>query len=108
MRDRLIELIKQTVHPYFAEEIADNLLANGVIVQPCKVGGAVYFLQNNRIAYGIVSNLIINETNKCFEVWEIDEHNEIAQEWTIPSCEFGKTVFLTKEEAEEALKGGAE
>lgn len=37
MRDRLIELIKDIVHPYFAETIADHLLANGVIVPPCKV-----------------------------------------------------------------------
>ena len=44
MRDRLIKLIKDIVHPYFAETLADHLLANGVIVPPCKVGDTVYYL----------------------------------------------------------------
>ena len=54
MRDRLIELIKQV--PYgvsvgakftqqFSEKMADNLLANGVIVPPCKVGDTVYYIE---------------------------------------------------------------
>lgn len=59
MRDRLIELIKQAEKqeclnavcgdidflidsPKGAEFIADYLLANGVIVPPCKVGDIVY------------------------------------------------------------------
>lgn len=37
-RERLIAIIKQSVVPYFAEEIADNLLKNGVIVPPVKKG----------------------------------------------------------------------
>ena len=32
-REKLIELIRQEVVPYFAEKIADHLLANGVTVQ---------------------------------------------------------------------------
>lgn len=40
-RDRLIELIQNAVNGcarHWAEIIADYLLANGVIVPPCKVG----------------------------------------------------------------------
>ena len=33
MRDKLIELIQHEVVPYFAERIADHLIANGVTVQ---------------------------------------------------------------------------
>ena len=36
MRDRLVELIDKDY--LFAEDIADNLIANGVIVPPCKMG----------------------------------------------------------------------
>ena len=51
MRDRLIELLKETFEytrgtcidfDESAEINADNLLANGVIVPPCKVGQTVY------------------------------------------------------------------
>ena len=56
MRDRLIELVKQRL-PYgvsvgakfeqrFCEKVADYLLANGVIVPPCKIGDKVYYLAN--------------------------------------------------------------
>ena len=46
MRDRLIELISGIVscaedERTFSEIIADHLLANGVIVPPCKVGQTV-------------------------------------------------------------------
>jgi hypothetical protein len=34
MRDRLVELISEIVHPYFAEGIADKLIENGVILAP--------------------------------------------------------------------------
>ncbi len=46
MRDRLVELIKDSVDGcanYWAQLIADNLIANGVIVPPCKVGDTVYY-----------------------------------------------------------------
>ena len=32
MRDRLIELLEKRMHPYLADDIADYLLANGVVV----------------------------------------------------------------------------
>lgn len=34
-KEKLIELAKHIVVPYFAKEIADYLVANGVIVQKC-------------------------------------------------------------------------
>ena len=48
MRDRLVKAIKDSLIKHIdkscllAENIADDLLANGVIVPPCKVGDTVY------------------------------------------------------------------
>jgi hypothetical protein len=39
MRDRLMALINDVVHPCHAGALADYLIENGVIVPPCKVGG---------------------------------------------------------------------
>ena len=49
MKERLIELLKNTpdLDTLFGnewEEAADYLLANGVIVPPCKVGDTVYII----------------------------------------------------------------
>ena len=53
-RDRLIELIQNALAAYGTEAnadckpqdfIADFVLANGVIVPPCKVGDIVYILE---------------------------------------------------------------
>lgn len=44
-RERLIELLNVDMSGCdgdYAEEMADYLIANGVIVQPCKVGETVY------------------------------------------------------------------
>lgn len=45
MKERLIELLRKSGASFeraLPEEIADYLLANGVIVLPCKVGDTVY------------------------------------------------------------------
>ena len=80
------------------------------IKTPCKVGDYIWFIQNDRLVLGLVQNITVNNNGSLFAyVYEIDEHNEIENEWSIPLCDFGKTVFLTKEEAEAKLeKRGAE
>lgn len=97
MRDRLIELIKQV--PYgatvgakftqqFSEKMADNLLVNGVIVLPCKVGTRVY---------RIVPDISVTwpDPTEYKTIWDNFKLTDIYN--------FGKTVFLTREEAEKAL-----
>ena len=110
-RERLIELVWNsianrlgTVFRENVEDIADDLLANGVIVPSCKVGDIVY----------VVSRYYTGswEIYEC-EICEIT----IYEKNTFMKCEkgrkfvfglnagqIGKTVFLTKEEAEQALK----
>lgn len=109
------------------ERIADHLLANGVIVLPCKVGDTVYWLSYNRDACadcGCYSSFYGMDAmcDKHYELWPeiIDPSNDdehcpkhfieiIERKTTLDwiAChwdEFGKTVFLTREEAEAALK----
>ena len=107
MKDRLIELISglpfsAEYEKYnsleFAEHLADHLLANGVIVPPCKAGDTVYMV-------GVFTGQII-ETKV-----EAIHHNESGiylclENFTTASIDqqLGKTVFLTKEEAEAELE----
>lgn len=121
MRDRLIELIKQKSFVYVPCDrdcggcdntemyedsiisLADHLLANGVIVPPCKVGDTVYYVYKG--------NTIVNA---LVEDWK----KEASGDWLFRACfsmngssvtllfgdnKIGKTVFLTREEAEKAL-----
>lgn len=72
--------------------IADYLLKNGVIVPPVKIGDTVYQTDTaGRIYASTVKNIIYDTSSITFDERAI-----------------GTTVFLTKEEAEKALKGGAE
>ena len=104
MRDRLIELLDECIEAEFPwdhnGDIADYLLANGVIVPPCKVGDMVWFIRKD-----IKSEIIETNVEKV-----VLKHGGLyiklgcnaMYETTCNSI--GKTVFLTKEEAERALK----
>lgn len=73
-------------------DIADYLLENGVVVLPCKVGDTVYQTDTaGQIYASTVKNIIYDTSSIAFDERAI-----------------GTTVFLTKEQAEKALKGGAE
>ena len=80
------------------EQVADYLIANGVIPLPCKVGDTIYRCGD--------------PIKKVYE-WEI-EHIEIYFDEIVfvddsdnvfTADDIGKTVFLTREEAEKALEG---
>lgn len=105
-RERLIAIIKQSVVPYFAEEIADNLLKNGVIVLPHKLNLPDelyrYMFDDNRQPV-VVKCKVVKITGYGFTL----KHPTDGREWEYKYSSIGKTVFLTKEEAEKALEGGA-
>jgi hypothetical protein len=113
MRDKLIELIgdiqdrgTKTEHEERStwiyspsnEKLADHILADGWVRFPCKVGDKVYVVD-------VCAKEVIER--KIMEIRQT--------EWGmiyIHSCGFGypvisigKTVFLSREEAEKALKG---
>ena len=108
MRDRLIELIKGSSQyicddAALIERIADHLLANGVIVPPCRVGDTLWIINsyaNSRLE-------IINRMVEPIEVESVaisKDGIEIETAEAIYFSEhFGETIFLTKEEAKKAL-----
>ena len=102
-RDRLIKLLNVDMSGCegdYAEEMADYLIKNGVIVPPCKVGDTVYFdtyLHGDSVGVRPhkvikVKSVITTEPSK----------GGIGAE--IPDWSFGESVCLTEEEAEKALK----
>lgn len=122
MRDRLVELIAEGrelceqipcegctrnckgLNDCIAKVQADHLLANGVIAMPCKVGDTVYVLfgePSHTIKEFRVRTIVFGETHdsigftnkSLFTIWDKRWYDY-----------FGKTVFLTREEAEQALK----
>lgn len=127
MRDRLIELLDNAKFKWdgrrIMEQIADHLLAEGVIVPLCKVGDKLYAISDNRIkectCYEFMMN---NEFTICvefncdydckgcpFTAWGQDYSGKYScqgkyGEHFFSLGDFGKTVFLTREEAEKALK----
>ena len=114
MRERLIESLLKCDKEYdvlscykerpkrkqAAEIIADYLLANGVIVPPCKVGDILYMPLGKILEYEVISWRMREEglqlvthsrtTGGLYHIWA--------------AC-IGKTIFLTREEAEAAFKG---
>ena len=126
MRDRLIELMLKS-NEKFAEVdctpeeaiviLADYLLENGVIVPPCKFGDTVYVIPSKaNIGLNIVNGFA--HLNRVYEQ-KISKIEIFANnKYLLTTCEgvqsvhsdlYKETWFLTKEEAEQALKrGGAE
>ena len=120
MRDRLIELVKASLMKHIdkscllAENIADDLLTNGVIVPPCKVGDTVYYLnttyhmapKRNAIYEAKVTRIVTTDLGTWLVI-QIRTGGDGC--WEIPDIrDWGKTVFLTREEAEQALQKGGE
>ena len=96
-RERLIELLRKSGASFenaLPEEIADHLLANGVIVPPFKFGSTIWIIRNREIYPHKIDHLVISE----FGMYSTG----ISLKWCVGKL--GKTVFLTKEEAEEKLK----
>ena len=109
-RDRLIELIKKGEKEFslsnrpvldIEEYIADYLLANGVIVPPCKVGDAIYRIVDMSHT---TCKSFVSDFPEVVEPYAVIYKDIFGSYSCIPFDEFGKTVFLTEEEAEAALK----
>ena len=113
-RERLIELLKKA--PYGANaitlsdkhkdsilgEIADYLLENGVIVPPVQVGATVYCTDSYRhlIKPLEIIGFEFDYTKRICKYY--CSGGDYTPAWFKPA-EMGKTVFLTREEAEKAL-----
>ena len=104
MRDRLIELISQVQYMGGLEcKLADYLLKNGVIVPPTKLGKI--FFEPVSYRKEIDECRVSSITQKADGSFKIRLTN-LREKWVfeITPDKIGKTVFLTREEAEKALK----
>lgn len=113
MRDRLIELLRNSGASFeraLPEEIADHLIANGVILPPCKVGDKIYWAGKGGTG---VEEFVVTSINAVvlkdidgisidLQFAKLNGHREFNYQF--PAEWFGECVFLTKEEAEKALK----
>ena len=118
-RERLIELIRNAPRKdvvygnvkldkpaQTVQTIADYLLENGVIVPPCKVGQAVYIIDEPDFEDDYVLEVQVSGVGRDIGgVWvTMDLPLGFKRSGYIGATDIGKTVFLTKEEAEQALK----
>lgn len=134
MRDRLSNMIQDAVNgcaKYWADVIADHLLAEGIIVPPCKVGQTVYVI--DPLWYGVWGD---DEhkcrkcehfyeggmgdppdcslgKNCCYHIVEEEANMRKIGDWITPNAftgkvAWGKTVFLTREAAKKAIEERSE
>jgi hypothetical protein len=98
MRDRLIELIEPYSCGYTSclKSIADQLLANGWILPPCKRGDKIYCIRKDKYGTPFVKELEVRSVT----VYGIDRFTV----YTTKDDAWGQTAFATFEEAEKALK----
>ena len=121
MRDRLIELLESAHFVYLHklgggsmwEEITDYLLANGVIVPPCKVGTTIYeaiLLKGKKISHFRECKVVGYHTGEFPDLRGHKRDNYLIVYYDcghfghIPYDKIGKTVFLSREDAERALE----
>ena len=72
---------------------------------PCKVGDIVYVPTRNFISELRITMASINNRGKLYFSWVLDEDKGIYPNLDgFSGCELGKTVFLTREEAEKKLE----
>lgn len=118
MREKLIELIKESkvlaycdCHyndiDYYSKQLADYLLKNDIVVLPCKVGDKTFLLlEKTNGGYDIVESkcvrIVGNGYGKYYSM--AFDCDEIGNTLEFGACDFGRSVFLTKEEAEKALE----
>ena len=101
-KERLTNIIHNAQNKYLnllkfeSSILADYLIANGVIVPPCKVGDRVYRPSKY---LGVVQFVITSFNMYQSEMFFTDDSDNIIY---LP--DIGKTVFLTREEAEKALE----
>lgn len=110
-RDRLITKImslnKPTISLQTAMDIVDAVIDMGVIVPPCKVGDTVYFDNTWYHDSAEIDGIHIDENGIAFSWVQYDVGVDITELWDEGEFdieEIGKTVFLTKEEAEAELR----
>ena len=77
-----------------------------LVVLPCKSGKDLFGIYNGTIVEGYADGYLLEKTSVHSDadhwIWLQDKNSK--NYWKIAFAEIGKTVFLTREEAEKALK----
>ncbi|MBO5462208.1 MAG: hypothetical protein J6A49_02735 [Clostridia bacterium] len=112
-RDRLADLLKKadencerkciTDYEDAILDNADYLIENGVLCPPCKVGDTVYFVCEDDEGDFISKNKVTDVCTQGFFVSCYDPPQDDMGGFEYYK-EIGKTVFFTKEQAEQKLK----
>lgn len=117
MRDRLVDLIKECHKKendiMFGENkslefdewtgiYADHLIANGVVLPPCRVGDSCYPLPRYKapIVERKISRITFSKRNIIIGYYENDGQYRPPLRTRV----LGEDVFLTKDQAEQKLK----
>lgn len=113
-RERLAKLIESAMYwgADTPEKIAERLIDEGVICPPCKVGDVVYIHDYPFRGGGVnpyqITNLLITQnkkgvwTKKYRAMW-IKDGNTVDAQLNFDFTDIGKTVFLSRVEADQAL-----
>lgn len=107
-REKLIELMTKAENAELSllefekKILADYLLANGVIVPPVKVGGMVWVIYNKCVMPANVLAIYVDKSGGMFDLKILigGVKSVVNKDYTFDM------VYLTKEQAEKALKGG--
>ncbi len=116
MRDRLVELLDDKIMSVSLDDsdaiwigrkisdLADTILADGWVRLPCKVGDNCYPLPRYKtpIVERKISRITFSQRNIIVGYYE----NDGQYRPPLRTRTLGVDVFLTREEAERALKGG--
>ena len=117
MRDRLIELLTynlphcdnplQDTYDEIVERLANHLIENGAIMISCKVGDTVYipwiYDGTGGIAFAEIESIKIYINNlPIFFIEDLESDIPMPNHFT--NDDIGKTVFLTREDAEKSLR----
>lgn len=122
MREKLAELIRKantamwgkTIPDRQAESrfIADYLIENGIILPPCKVGDTVYVRNRANKPQAMKFDSVDlrctcehDDECMCGSLCNDKGHNICQYRFKNDFSDIGKTVFLTKEEAQKVITG---
>lgn len=95
MRDRLVELLDVIIQPGHKTlgDIADHLIANGVIIPPCKIGDDIWVLKGDiKNGWETLKPTHAEKISGGFSYGMLDKNGDLKS-----------TFYLSKEQAEEKL-----
>lgn len=106
MRNKLVEIVKKSLVKNIdythrlAENITEDLLAAGVIIQPCKLGEIGYWVTSDGLMPVTFDRIYLSAGNR----WNVRARYQCTETVYFSFEHFGKIVFLTIEEAKKALE----